>query len=217
MMACVMQSSKAVAFRRTVGIGLCVAALALAMVWARTFYGAYHCCRKGDRHLREGRYVRAVTYYDRALHWYSPFNPYVQKSAARLWEIGLTAERKGDIRLALISYRTLRRGFHAAANVFLPGKKWIKRCDMKITAFSSRHENGWTARTSLPTQRFPVPDVFWSLVVEAGFLGWIGCLIVLILRLMGAEKSVRYSRAPVAWGGLAVVFFGLWILGMMRA
>jgi len=50
--------------------------------------------------LKENQTIRAITYFDRSLHWYAPLNPYVEWSAKRLWEIGERAEQEKDPRLA---------------------------------------------------------------------------------------------------------------------
>jgi hypothetical protein len=67
--------------------------------------------------LKENQIIRAISYFDRSLHWYAPLNPYVQKSAQRLWEIGDRAERDGDLKLAFIAFSTIRSGFYGSREV----------------------------------------------------------------------------------------------------
>lgn len=79
-------------------------AIFLIMVWARAFYGSMKAYHQGEIYLKGKQYIKAITFFDRSIHWYTPFNPYVRKSAERLWEIGNYAEGQGDIKLALIAY-----------------------------------------------------------------------------------------------------------------
>jgi hypothetical protein len=61
------------------------------IVWARALYGSRENFIRGETFLKEGQTIRAVTFFDRSIHWYTPLNPYVQKSAERLWVIGQRA------------------------------------------------------------------------------------------------------------------------------
>lgn len=57
---------------------------------------------------------------------------------------------------------------------------------------------------------------FWAFVCEAGFFGWVGCTLAFIFRAFGADDSF-HGRRGAFWGCLVVVFYGLWVLGMMKA
>ena len=60
------------------------------------------------------------------------------------------------------------------------------------------------------------PDPKWSVVLIAGFLGWIGCAFGFIWRVLGDEVRGRGRRALV-WGVFFAGFFLMWIVRMMRA
>jgi hypothetical protein len=95
--------------------------------------GFAHIIRcQGEAHFTANQYIKAITFFDRSIHWYTPFNPYVRKSAERLWEISKDAQKRGDIRLALIATRTIRRGFIAERSFYTPGRDWIEKCDLRI-------------------------------------------------------------------------------------
>jgi len=207
-------------------ITLALITIFLIMVWTRAFYGSMQAYKKGELHLAEHRYIKAVTFFDRSIHWYTPFNPYVEKSSERLWEIGLRAEQRGDIRLALIAYRTIRRGYYASSNFVMPGRTWIERCESKIDELTRVEEKirkrdqdfESEKKLILQSQKTKSPDVFWSITLEVGFLGWVGsviCLIMFALRRKEGAKSV--ARMSLPWVGLALIFFALWIVGMMKA
>jgi hypothetical protein len=54
------------------------------------------------------------------------------------------------------------------------------------------------------------------MMVEVGFVGWIGCVICFILRVFIGEKGFNSKRA-VFWGVLIIFFYTLWIVAMLRA
>ena len=205
---------------------LALIAVLLIIVWARAFYGSMQAYQKGETYLEERRYVKAVTFFDRSIHWYTPFNPYVRKSAERLWEIGLIAERKGDIKLALIAFRTIRRGFYAASNFITPGKNWIEKSESKIDALVAIEEEkkgggeDFDAEKKLiiQNQKTTPPSIFWSIILEIGFLGWVGSVIGLIMLMVKPKEGSKYLfSGRVILIGLTLFFFAFWIVGMMKA
>jgi len=204
----------------------CLVALALIMVWARAFYGSMEAYQRGETYLEDKQYVRAVTFFDRAIHWYTPFNPYVRKSAERLWDIGEQAERGGDLQLALMAYRTIRRGFYGASHFITPGRLWISKSERKIDTLLRWEENkGKVANETttirkkiLEDQKSSSPSVLWTILLEMGFLGWVGSIICLIMFTFGRKKKDPFPKSSMfPWITLAVLFFVLWIMGMMKA
>ena len=68
------------------------------------------------------------------------------------------------------------------------------------------------------SQKMVGPSVFWSLIVVAGFLGWMGSAIGFILFMLRPKENKRYLGFPaLTWIGLLFVFFAFWIIGMMKA
>lgn len=57
---------------------------------------------------------------------------------------------------------------------------------------------------------------FWAFVCETGFFGWVGSTIAFILRGFGPDNTF-FARRAAFWGSLIVVFYALWVLGMMKA
>lgn len=213
-------------FFKTVCMTLCLVAIGLIMVWARAFYGSMQTYQKGETFLEEKQYVRAVTFFDRSIHWYTPFNPYVRKSAERLWDIGEQAEREGDLPLALMAYRTIRRGFYGASHFITPGMAWINKSELKINILLGVEEREGKVKDEtaslreklLKDQESSSPSVLWTIVLEIGFLGWIGSVICLIMFTLGRKKEDPYPTfLTFLWIMLAVLFFVLWIVGMMKA
>ncbi|MDY7034646.1 MAG: hypothetical protein SV375_00580 [Thermodesulfobacteriota bacterium] len=197
--------------------------IAFIMVWARSFYGSMKAFKEGETYLKEHEYIRAITFYDRSIHWYTPINPFVEKSAQRLWEIGLQAEQEGDIKLALIAFRTIRRGQYAASSLFTPGKKWIKKCSSKIDELlmnkeekRKRRVDSKSIQDTISKSQNPPPDIFWSVMLEIGFLGWIGSVIGFIISLLNVNSG-NLKLTLWIWLCLVPLFFSLWVIGMVFA
>jgi len=207
------------------GMILFILVIILIMLWGRAYYGSMNAYRQGEIYLESRQYLKAVTHFDRSIHWYTPFNPYVERSAERLWNIGKNAEQKGDTKLALIAFRTIRQGFYAASHVAVPGKSWIARCDIKINdlmALEKRIGRGGheaQSKMAMPQNQECVPPrIFWSIILEIGFLGWVGSILCLIMfPLRNREGRKKRKISILIWIGFVVVFFTLWIVGMMRA
>jgi len=201
-------------------------AVFFVMVWTRAFWGSMKAYQTGEIFLKEGNYIKAITFFDRSIHWYTPFNPYVQRSAEHLWEIGKLAEKEGDIRLSLIAYRTIRRGFRAASSFYVPRESWIKKCNVKIDALLLKNEKEGVAQGDtkssethlFDTQKSKSPDIFWSIIVEVGFLGWIGSVIGFIMIVMRRKGESKYTFFTfIIWIAVTIIFFSMWIVGMMKS
>jgi hypothetical protein len=219
----VKKAMKSIYFKRILMV-LGLMFVALILVWSRAFIGSIQAYHKGETYLEGKQYVRAVTFFDRSIHWYTPFNPFIEKSAERLWEIGEQAEKEGDIQLALIAYRTIRSGFYGASHFVIPGKIWIEKCDRKINALKGKKEreisedSGSLKEALIQEQRNTAPAVLWTIVLEIGFLGWIGSVIGFIMFRLRHKKEDEYrSSSGFLWLIPTVCFFGLWIIGMMKA
>ena len=52
----------------------------LLILWIRVFYGSMQDYKTGETLLKENQTIRAITYFDRSLHWYAPLNPYMERS-----------------------------------------------------------------------------------------------------------------------------------------
>ena len=198
----------------------------LAMVWLRAFYGSMKAYEEGEKHFEQNQTVQAITFFDRSIHWYTPYNPYVEKSAEKLWEIGERGQRDGDIRLALIAFRAIRGGFYSARSFYTPGENWIRMSEQKIHELeeieTAQKGLEGKAKTGVPiwerNQEVPGPNPVWSVVVVLSFLGWVGSILAFIPCAFGPKKqgSPR-STHGLPWLGIAAVFYALWIIGMFRA
>ncbi len=211
---------------RALGLVLLVILVFLFLTWVRAFYGSMKAYRTGEEMLEQKQLIRAITYFDRSIHWYTPFNPYVEKSARRLWEIGEQAKKDGDVKMALIAFRAIRGGFYSASHFTTPGKDWIEKSETMITALVLKEERNRAGSKAMEkseeikarNEKGSSPDVFWTLVLEVGFLGWVGSLFGFIFVKWGSRKgSEKLLYKTLAWIGSALGFFAIWIIGMMKA
>lgn len=211
---------------------LTVAALTLIGVFFILvfLYTAFHArdeYAQGKAALHGGDYSRAVTHFNRAVHWYSPGSKSVRQSIEALWQIGTEAESRGDHRLALDAFQSLRSSLYSARSSYTPYPEWISKCDERIAALYAHDLAAPSSESSpaietkkntmLKILKTPTaPKVGWSLLCEGGFIGWIACTIVFILRVFTPPTGFCPRRA-VFWGGLLAAFYALWILGMLNA
>jgi hypothetical protein len=207
---------------KVISVTVALGFVALALVWIRAFYGSMHAYQQAEVYLAKHQNIKAITFLDRSIHWYTPLNPYVSKSAQRLWEICTQADQQGDVQLALIAARTIRRGFWGVRSFYVPGKDWINRCDRKIASLMAKEFGGQKVNvdTALAssTEQAPEPDVFWTLILEVGLFGWIGSAIGFLMHGLtkGRTPELR-SRPAMFWGIMIIIFYTLWIVGMVKA
>jgi len=193
----------------------------------KVYLSSWQEYRKAQDALARRDYHQAIVHLKRTILWYLPGNRYVEGATAKLWQLGLLAERQGNRELALEAYRSLRSGLYAVRSLYIPYREWIKRCDSKIASLMAAKgptveaDKGKTF-TQLRNQYLNLlrndqaPDVVWSLVMEVGLLGWLSSTIFFILRSFGPEGEL-YGRRALFWGGLLLIFYILWVVGMVKA
>ncbi|MBN1550887.1 hypothetical protein JW979_05445 [bacterium] len=59
-------------------------------------------------------------------------------------------------------------------------------------------------------------STFWSLVVEIGFFGWIGSTIAFIFKGFDDKENLNKKRA-LFWGLMIVLFYAIWVTGLVNA
>jgi hypothetical protein len=70
-----------------------------------------------------------------------------------------------------------------------------------------------TGRFAMQLQRRVGPHLGWSILVELGFLGWVGATVGLIWYVVD-EAGNFARRRGVLWGSLIALFFALWLISM---
>lgn len=108
--------------------------LSLPIFFAGVWWRMNSQFNQAEAARQKGDFVGAVAGFEASLHMYIPFHPKIEKAAEKLWQIGESNEKLGDVNRALIAYRSLRSSFYADHWLITPGKAWIARCDKKIAA-----------------------------------------------------------------------------------
>jgi hypothetical protein len=187
------------------------------IIWFRIYVGSKQDYGRGMGFLERHETIRAITYFDRSLHWYAPWNPYVEKSAQRLWEIGNRAREQGETKTAIIAFQSIRQGFYAARSLWTPGKEWIRKCDMKINDMTVGQARG-APEVTARNQAQMGPSIFWSAVVGVSLLGWVGSVIgFLVAGRRGKHPFQHKTSETLLWTALFLGFFVAWVLAMMKA
>ncbi len=55
----------------------------------------------------------------------------------------------------------------------------------------------------------------WAIICELGFVGWVSCTIGFVFRSFGDDDAF-YAKRALFWGGLVVLFYAFWVLGMVK-
>ncbi len=207
-----------------------VGAIMLALVILKVFVESRSEYRKGEQNYKEQKKLMALIHFERAIHWYLPFNPYVNKSIQRLWRIAEDYNNANRPKDALRAYRSLRGSIYSIRSFYTPYKKIIRNCDEKIMLLVpvvEKHRNvqenfvgsGEGSREVLGKNHSPHPG--WILTMQIGFWGWILMAISYIfVRTAEHPDQLKKTLFPLSGRGFFVIFlffYALWILGMLRA
>ena len=195
----------------------------VVILYAKVAYNASQDFALGENAYTHGEYKRAITHYERTIKWYTPLSTAVQRAVERLWQLGTEAEARGEISLALEAYQTLRSSLYAVQSFYIPYQSWIPQSEARIapllakTKAGEEHNEGQlahdTARFAMQLQRHVGPHLGWSILLEIGFLGWVGATIGLIWYVVD-EAGNFARRQGLLWGSLVAIFFALWLIGM---
>jgi hypothetical protein len=204
---------------------------ALVIVFMALAYGKVTIEAQGEykralKALEEDNTQEAITHFNRAIHWYAPGSSATKDSIANLWKIGNLAEDSQDYGLALRAYRELRSSLYSVRSFYTPHTEWIEKCDERIASIIAEGKapspEGRSAPTASKEEVLEIlriktePDYFWSIICEVGFVGWIACTVGFIFFVFTGGRGFRAKRALV-WGTLIIIFYAVWIVGMLRA
>jgi hypothetical protein len=195
----------------------------IALLYAKTAYNSRQDFTLGEDAYTHGEYKQAITHYERTIKWYTPLSTVVQRAVERLWQLGTEAEARGELSLALEAYQTLRSSLYAVQSFYIPYQSWIPKSEERIAPLLAKTQAGEepkadklaqdTARFAMQLQRHVGPHLGWSILLEIGFLGWVGAAVGLIWYVVD-EAGHFARRQGLLWGSLIAVFFALWLIGM---
>lgn len=196
-----------------------VGVLLLLVLWGRVFYGSMQDYKTGETFLRENQTIRAITYFDRSLHWYAPLNPYVERSAKRLWEIGEKAEKEGDMRMARIAFESIRNACYGTSHILTPGGEWIDKAESRIKTLENEKAREGDGQAEVAhTKKSSHPHVGWSVSVVVGVLGWAASIVGFIVFAFRRNRASGSAFLKgLVWLCLILAFAALWVAGMVMA
>ncbi|MFA6056298.1 MAG: hypothetical protein WC769_13095 [Thermodesulfovibrionales bacterium] len=207
--------------------GLFVLVIFLLIVGGRVFYLQKNHYIAAERYFSEANWKLAIREYDTAMHFYTPWSTYIDKSAKRLWQIGEMYERDGKLDWANIAYSSIRSSFYSSRSLFTPGRDWINKCDDKIADLNVKMliEDGSIKTEEADAEKKKhlyvmkvdrAPNPVWSVLVEAGFFGWIASIIFLIFK--GIDDTGKTRGRFALYGALSFIFsFAIWVVSLLKA
>ncbi len=206
--------------------GLITAAIVFILIFGKVFF------MQRDHYLQaEGYFATdlklAILEYDAAMHNYTPWSPYIYKSAEKLWQIGELLEKKGQPDLARMAYSSIRSSFYASRSLYTPGKEWIEKCDDKIASLNvdqliregtikpgeaeaEKKKHLFVMRTDR------APDPAGAALLEFGFFGWVASIVFFIIK--GFDEEGRIKLRPALYGmGFFICSFAVWVIAALKA
>lgn len=207
--------------------GLIAFIIFIVLLWGKVLYMQRSHFLKAEKYFNTSDWKLAIREYDSVMHAYSPWSPYIGKSAERLWTIGKMFEREDKPEWALNAFSAIRSSFFASRSLYTPGKEWIEKCDDEISGLdvkmlirdgSLKPEDAASERAKLlyvmKVDRAPAPG--WSVFVEASFLGWVASAVFMILR--GFDEKGRMRTRSALYGLLCFTLsFALWVISLLKA
>ena len=207
--------------------GMIIALLFFFLIGGKVFFMQRSHFLSAEQYYSEANWKLAIREYDAAMHFYTPVSPYIEKSAERLWHIGEILEKQGSPDWAVMAYSSIRSSFFASRSLFTPGTDWIRLCSGKIADLdvnmliregSLKAGEGDAEKKRLlyvmTADRAPAPQ--WSLLAEAGFLGWISSVFFIIISGFNEDGKIRPKI--VLYGIPAfIITFAVWVTSLLKA
>jgi len=207
--------------------GLLVILFFLVLVAGRSFYLQKSHFMDAEKYYNEANWKLAIREYDTAMHFYTPWSPYIEKSAEKLWQIGEMFETQGRFDWANIAYSSIRSSFYSSRSLYTPGKHWINRCDDKIADLNVKMliKEGSLNLEEADAEKMKhlyvmkvdrAPGPFWSILVEIGFFGWLGSVVLIIFK--GFSDNGKMHKKFALYGVLSFLLsFSIWIVALLKA
>jgi len=207
--------------------GILLGLMGLVLFCGKVFYHSGEEFQKGEEAFIQGDFKKALLHYDRSIHWYTPWSSSVDRSIHRLWEMGAKLEGKGDQKTALEVYWALRSSLYGVRSFYTPKSEWIEKANDRIASI-------WAGQEPLPSEEKKItpeerkgrylvalrkdwaPKVGWAVATEVGFFGWVVSALVFIFTFLRKEGGLARGKA-LFWGGCILLFYALWVIGMVRA
>ena len=199
-------------------IGFAVVFLPIFVVGVRSIQTAHAELAAGRIDQSEGRSVRAIEHYRRAMRWTFPFSPYPDRAADALRELAVALEDQQDTQGALLAWRSIA-GSSAATRSFWAGESPLRREAVEAIARLSgpSSEDPYLARLAGSSKGFSTSvSARWGTALVLGFAVWVGGLWLTASRGFDASGTLRWVRARRSLA-IALTGFALFIVGMLFA
>jgi len=207
--------------------GAVFCSLFVLLVGGRVFYIQRSHFMNAEEYFTKTEWKLAIREYGNAMHFYTPWSPYIQRSAEKLWQIGEMFEKQGRLEWARLAYETMRSSLYASRGLYTPRKDWIIKCDEKIADLNVRllirdgSIKSAEAEAEKQKQLYVLkvdraPNPLWAVLVETGLWGWIASVIFIIVK--GMDFHGKIIRRFALYGFLSFILtFTLWIVAMIKA
>lgn len=206
--------------------GIVVVAVVLAAFAVRVVTSAASELARGDAARERGETEVAVLHYRRAARWYAPASPYHVRALDALTAIGAEARAKDDTELALSAERAVRAAILSARSFYTPERARLELANERIAELMATLPappiDAGKSRDALRREHLALlveddaPSVFWTLVLLAGFVAWVGGAFAFTLRAVDAED--RWVAPEVRrWSFVVGIGLVCFVVGMLLA
>jgi hypothetical protein len=205
---------------------LAIGALVLSAFTVRVVLSARAELELGDRQRDDGDAEAAVLHYRRAARWYAPLSPYHERALVELGRIAAGAEMEGNVELALSAHRAVRSAVLSTRSFYVPERARLEAANRRIAALmaglppppmDSGKSRAQLEREHLALlQHDPDPKLGWTLLLLAGFFGWVFGAFAFTQRAIDDDDRF-VPREALRWGAVIGVCFALFVLGMSLA
>ena len=199
--------------------------LFVSIVVIRVLYGSYSELKEGLSYVNSD-VDEAILHLSYAIKWHLPVNPFEDRALKEAIEIAKNLEKRGELKQALESYRIIRGAIYSTRSFYLPHRKTIEFLNDRISDLVAETEVdsprwGITSRMELKYKSLLIlerdldPILFWVIVLEVGFVGWIASVLMFILK---AYRNGRLdNRLALMFGSSFFLFYAAWVIGLWRA
>jgi hypothetical protein len=181
----------------------------------RLFYeGGYHL-KEAMRLQRSNDRKAAIVELEDAAKAYVPGSPYPKIALRELEVLAKSAEMRGDMLQATVTWEVARRAVLATRHFFQPHEEQLESSEREIARLRKK-KDAQNKSASEPGLRPKDPNPFASLLLFLGLIGWLGGAIALCLiplRADSAGSGIRHYAWIACFGGLALWVAMAWIAG----
>lgn len=212
-----MTEEKRIFYLKVVLTGLLIFCIALILLIVRQVYFQ-------NKHTKETNLAKSidrVKAYERIILNHFPLSPYTKKAVNALLNECETFKENDE---KLYCYETLRTSLIQIKSFYQPYSEVLEMIKPKIADLRAKEKIAWKYNNltmadyeKIYNEQMAIlnydnaPSMFWSFMTVFSLLGWIGSVIMVILK--GLTKPV--NRRILSYGVLSyLLFFSLWLLGL---